>query len=217
MANVSWYIGLKEDGGYELRRTSRPITKPWLRAWGPFKTHDEAMNKLEDLKGYVPLSEMIRSPQTGRFIKKYYKNPRRIDVHREQEKAYGSGIHIDIGSHNVRPNPKHRESVRVLAFRRRMAPQRIMKRRTFREIEAESARRYGSKARGRAAAGAAYWCTAEAKARHARANPVQYFVQYQVGNHWRTLAAFTHKAQAIDYGRALKRRHRGKVLRIWWK
>jgi hypothetical protein len=95
---VPWYVGQKEDGSFALKQTSRPIQQPWLSAWGPFATHDEGMNALERLQGHVGLSEMIRSPKTGRFIKRRgtgYRNPARVTKRAKSEarkltRRYGS-------------------------------------------------------------------------------------------------------------------------------
>lgn len=65
-----WYVGQKESGEYVLLQTKYPMRQPWLRAWGPFSTHDGGMDELERLQGHVGYQEMIRSPKSGRFIKR---------------------------------------------------------------------------------------------------------------------------------------------------
>lgn len=61
--------------------------------------------------------------------------------------------------------------------------------------------------------------SAKKRARHVfTRNPVaRYFVQYQKGDMWVTLAGFPRIEQARDYGRMIQRRHRGKKFRLWWE
>lgn len=44
---VPFYVGKLESGLLEFSQTSRPITKPWLVAYGPFKSRDEAADYVE--------------------------------------------------------------------------------------------------------------------------------------------------------------------------
>uniref|UniRef100_A0A7V3JAQ3 Uncharacterized protein n=1 Tax=candidate division CPR3 bacterium TaxID=2268181 RepID=A0A7V3JAQ3_UNCC3 len=64
-----------------------------------------------------------------------------------------------------RGKPKPRQGKELLAWRSRQKPGAIMKPETFKKIEEEATKRYGSRERGKAAAGAAYWTAAEAKFR----------------------------------------------------
>lgn len=54
---------------------------------------------------------------------------------------------------------------KLLEWRAKKREGTIMKPSTFQKIKTEATKRYGSEARGQAAAGAAYWTTAEAKFR----------------------------------------------------
>jgi len=64
--------------------------------------------------------------------------------------------------------PKARRGKSMLAWRSRQKRGAIMRPSTFRKIQRKAARKYGSKKRGTAAAGRAYWTTARAKYRKRR-------------------------------------------------
>lgn len=66
---IPYYVGTKEDGSIVIVRTLHPTAQPWIAAYGPFATHDAAMNEMERLKGYVGYDEMERD-RRGRYIKR---------------------------------------------------------------------------------------------------------------------------------------------------
>lgn len=137
--------------------------------------------------------------------------------------------------HSLNISPKSKISRNTARKRQRRVPRKVLAwgkkhlrstkktRADFRKIEAGATRRYGSKAAGRAVAGAARWKRLKAryKAAHGKPNPAspehRYKVQLgQAGDHWVTLASFTNKAMAADYGRALKRSHPSRAFRVFW-